>query len=129
MHILKRGYSLFCASVLLITMSKLLNIKFLKFRMFPIFLNINSSSYLFWTVARQNSVKYSYRSWYFKKYGDSRFKESVCLHYGLCPPFNQTIILSLKFITLHHPWMVFACSVTQCTFIIWYFYGFIFIKI
>ena len=39
-----------------------------KFRMFRIFLNINSISYSFRSIANQNGVRYSYSTSYFKKY-------------------------------------------------------------
>ena len=70
-------------SVLLITMSRPLDLKSLKFGMFLIFLNINSSSYSFQTIASQ----YSEYFWYFEKYSDRRCKQSICLHYGVYPPF------------------------------------------
>jgi hypothetical protein len=56
---LKAGYSPFCASVLLITKVDYWISKLCKFRMFCIFLNINTSSYLFKSIANQNSVKFS----------------------------------------------------------------------
>ena len=58
-HSLKAGYSPFCASVLLITKVDYWISKLCKFRMFCIFLNINTSSYLFKSIANQNSVKFS----------------------------------------------------------------------
>ena len=42
-----------------VTMGRLFDLLLLKFHMFLIFLNINSSSYSFRTIACQNSVKYS----------------------------------------------------------------------
>jgi hypothetical protein len=54
-----------------------------KFRMFRIFLNINSISYSFRSIANQNGVRYSDSTSYFKKYSSSKCKQTVCLHYGL----------------------------------------------
>ena len=51
--------------------------------MFRIFLNINSISYSFRSIANQNGVKYSDSTSYFKKYSSSKCKQTVCLHYGL----------------------------------------------
>jgi hypothetical protein len=52
-------------------------------RLFRIFLNINSISYSFRSIANQNSVRYSDSTSYFKKYSSSKCKQTVCLHYGL----------------------------------------------
>jgi hypothetical protein len=57
--------SLFCASVLLITMWGPLMWTLPKFRMFRIFLNINSISYSFRSIANQNGVRYSDSTSYF----------------------------------------------------------------
>jgi hypothetical protein len=54
-----------------------------KFRMFRIFLNINTISYSFRIIANQNSVRYSDSISYFKKYSSSKCKQTVWLHYGL----------------------------------------------
>jgi hypothetical protein len=50
---------------------------------FRIFLNINSISYSFRSIANQNGVRYSDSTSYFKKYSSSKCKQTVCLHYGL----------------------------------------------
>jgi hypothetical protein len=77
---LKWKSSPFCASVLLITMWGPLMWTLPKFR---IFLNINSISYSFRSIANQNGVRYSDSTSYFKKYSSSKCKQTVCLHYGL----------------------------------------------
>ena len=51
--------------------------KIVQISLFLIFLNINSNSYSFITIASQNRVKYFECSWYFEKYSDSR-----CSHHG-----------------------------------------------
>jgi hypothetical protein len=56
--------------------------------MFRIFLNLNSISYSFRSIANQNSVRYSDSTSYFKKYSSSKCKQTVCLHYGLDFHFN-----------------------------------------
>jgi hypothetical protein len=56
--------------------------------MFRIFLNINSISYSFRSIANQNGVRYSDSTSYFKKYSSSKYKQTVCLHYGLDFHFN-----------------------------------------
>ena len=75
-----------------------------KFRMFRIFLNINSISYSFRGIANQNGVRYSDSTSYFKKYSSSKCKQTVCLHYGLdfhfkCSPtdliFTNTKIIDV----------------------------------
>jgi hypothetical protein len=87
--LLKGKSSPFCASVLLITMWGPLMWTLPKFRMFRIFLNINSISYSFRSIANQNCVRYSDSTSYFKKYSSSKCKQTVCLHYGLDFPFNK----------------------------------------
>ena len=62
--------------------------KWPKFRMFRIFMNINSISYSFRSIANQNGVRYSDSTSYFKKYSSSKCKQTVCLHYGLDFHFN-----------------------------------------
>ena len=57
--------------------------------MFRIFLNINSISYSFRSIANQNGVRYSDSTSYFKKYSSSKCKQTVCLHYGLDFPFKR----------------------------------------
>ena len=57
--------------------------------MFRIFLNINSISYSFRSIANQNGVRYSDSTSYFKKYSSSKCKQTVCLHYGRDSPFND----------------------------------------
>ena len=69
-----------------VTMGGLFDLKLLKFRMFLIYLHVNSSSYSFRTIAIQKNVKYSECFRYFKQNSDSRCKQSVCSHYGLYPP-------------------------------------------
>jgi hypothetical protein len=57
-----------------------------KFRMFRIFLNINSISYSFRSIANQmvlDGLRYSDSTSYFKKFSSSKCKQTVCLHYGL----------------------------------------------
>jgi hypothetical protein len=66
-----------------------------KFRMFPIFLNINSISYSFRSIANQNGVRYSDSTSYFKKYSSSKCKRTVCLHYGLWWNSDFVMILML----------------------------------
>jgi transcriptional regulator GlxA family with amidase domain len=46
-----------------------------------IFLNINSFSYSFRSIANQNGVTYSDSTSYLKKYSSSKCKQTVCLHY------------------------------------------------
>ena len=87
-YTLKEKSSPLCASVLLITMRGPLMWTLPKFRMFRIFLNINSISYSFRSIANQNGVRYSDSTSYFKKYSSSKCKQTVCLHYGLDFPFN-----------------------------------------
>jgi hypothetical protein len=96
---LKWKSSPFCASVLLITMWGPLMWKLPKFRMFRIFLNINSISYSFRSIANQNSVRYSDSTSYFKKYSSSKCKPTVCLHYGLDFHFNLFIYLTYIYLT------------------------------
>jgi hypothetical protein len=62
-----------------------------KFRMFRIFLNTNSISYSFRSIANQNGVRYSECTSYFKKYSSSKCKQTVCLHYGLDFPFKMSM--------------------------------------
>ena len=57
--------------------------------MFRIFLNTNSISYSFRSIANQNGVRYSDSTSYFKKYSGSKCKRTVCLHYGLDFPFKK----------------------------------------
>jgi hypothetical protein len=56
--------------------------------MFRIFLNINSISYSFRSIANQNGVRYSDSTSYCKKYSSSKCKQTVCLHYALDFHFN-----------------------------------------
>jgi hypothetical protein len=51
------------------------------------FVNINSISYSFRSIANQNGVKYSDSTSYFK-YSSSKCKQTVSLHYGLDFHFN-----------------------------------------
>jgi hypothetical protein len=81
---LKWKSSPFCALVLLITMWGPPMWTLPKFRMFQIFVNINSISYSFRSIEDQNGVyRYSDSTSYFKKYSSSKCKQTVCLHYGL----------------------------------------------
>jgi hypothetical protein len=57
-------------------------------RMFRIFLNINSISYSFRSIANQNGVRYSDSTSYFRKYSSSKCNQTICLHYGLDFHFN-----------------------------------------
>jgi hypothetical protein len=93
-HILKCKSSPFCASVLLITMWGPLMWTLPKFRMFQIFLNINSISYSFRSIVNQNGVRYSDSTSYC-----SKCKQTVCLHYGL--DFHLTSTLFFIYIILH----------------------------
>jgi hypothetical protein len=59
--------------------------------MFRIFLNINSISYSFRSIANQNGVRYSDSTSYFKKYSSSKCRQTVCLHYGFDFPFKTGV--------------------------------------
>ena len=48
-------------------------------------------SYSFRSIANQNGVRYSDSTSYFKKYSNSKCKQTVCLHYGLDFPFNGSL--------------------------------------
>ena len=101
---LKKSWSPFCASVLLITLGRLLDLKLLKFRMFLIFLSINATSYSFRTIASQNSVKYSECSWYCKKYRIQDVNKAFVYITDCTPPLKQFTICFTSFCVIIVCW-------------------------
>jgi hypothetical protein len=63
--------------------------------MFRIFLNINSISYSFRSIANKNGVRYSDSTSYFKKYSSSKCKQTVCFIHTDLTHLTSTLICVL----------------------------------